>query len=329
MWFRGGSRGCPGGFFGKNRPAPWRGGGIRGALPSRGNGGARGRTSSAPPIRHLHGGPWQRVLGASPRPPGVSPSPKPFPLSPWNRVRAHRGLRPPTGRTGSPPRPGCARGEGAGARRSAGTLPRPGGVHAWGCVSTRVRAPPAGTRLWAPAPTSGTSPWERGSAARLRGAARGGIAGPLPGAGTGAVTPGPDPPRGLSPAWKFSGETPPRANFGRSALGKGAAGAPVASSRPALSLLSRCLLHLFPSLSFFLTSSLCFPSFPSFLARAFSSSPFRALYFPSFLSFLPVSLFFRFRAPDGFPAWFLPLFYLISSFFFRSPLPSFLYLFSF
>lgn len=125
-----------------------------------------------------------------PTPSRCVPLPKTVPPPPWNRVRAHRGPRPPTGRTGSPPRPGCARGEGAGVRRSAGTLPRPGGVHAWGCVSTRVRAPPAGTRLWATAPTSGTSPWERGSAARLRGAARGGIAGPPPGPVLGPV-PGP------------------------------------------------------------------------------------------------------------------------------------------
>lgn len=176
----------------------------------------------------------------------------------------------------------------------------------------------------------------RGNAALLRGsgAQRGGeLQGPPRGRCWGRYR-GRDPlprpsPRSL-PGVEIQRRTPPpRANFGRSALGKGAAGAPVASSRPAPSLLSRCLLHLFPSLSFFLTSSLCFPSFPSFLARAFSSFPFRALYFPSFLSFLPVSLFFRFRAPDGFPASFLPLFYLISSFFFRSPLPSFLYLFSF
>lgn len=311
MWFRGGSRGCPGGFFGKNRPAPWRGGGLREAPPSRGNGGARGAQAPHPPS-----GTSTRARGsvcsAPPHALPVCPPPQNRSPTPWNRVQAHRGPRPPTGRTGIPPaarlcpwgRRGCAqeRGHAAPAWRCARV-----GVRVHACARTSRGHTPLGNRTYLGNKSVGTrlccAAPGRSAGGNCRAPPGAGV-----GAGTGAVTPCPDPPRGLSPAWKFSGEPPPRANFGRSALGKGAAGAPVASSRPAPSLLSRCLLHLFLSLSFFLTSSLCFPSFPSFLARAFSSAfslsfvPF--IFHPFFHSFPFLS-----SSVSALPMVFLPRFY--------------------
>lgn len=216
--------GVSGGILREESASPVEGGWVTGGSAKPWERGCAGRTSSAPPIWHLHACPWPRV---PPRPPGVSPSPKPFPPavepgpSPPRAAApdgAHRD--PPAARLCPWGGRGCAqeRGHAAPAWRCARV-----GVRVHACARTSRGHTPLGNRTYLGNKSVGTrlccAAPGRSAGGNCRAPPGAGV-----GAGTGAVTPGPDPPRGLSPAWKFSGEPPPEGKLRAQRAGEGRSG---------------------------------------------------------------------------------------------------------